>query len=119
MSRDGRLSGIRKNFPVKIFDGMNRTYLNVKDSDELVELIDKKYSELKEIKKNPDLYEDVLWNFGIGEDEKINTVQLCDNRTLFLIKNYLFYRNNPSQAFNNKAWFDSVIQLNSIYNVQI
>ena len=106
---------MHKDFPIKIFDGFDRKYIEIKNSDELIELVDRTYSRVRESKKHPDLYEDVLWRLTIGEDEKTGTMQLFDKRTFFLIKNYIYYLNNPSSGFNCKAWFESVSILNLIY----
>ncbi len=78
-------------------------------------MIDERFRERLGLSKKAQL-DDVLWNFGVGDDEQIGTAQLFDDRTIFIIKNYLFYKNNPSKAFDSQIWFESVVQLNQIFS---
>ena len=69
----------------------------------MITFLDKPFSEAKDIK-------DVLFVYGLDE----NSIQLCDNRTMDILKNYEFYKYNPGSAFNCEAWFESVYILNMI-----
>ena len=103
-----------------LYDAENKTEIIVKDTDELIRLIDNGYSKARKLNDKIKLT-DILWNFGIDEREEINTMQLSDRRTEQIIELYLFFRNSPERAFDPipKIWFDSVIMLNNIFQVRL
>ena len=86
-----------------LYDGINKREIPIKDSDQLISFLDKPLSDAKEIK-------DVLFIYGLDE----NSIQICDNRTMDIIKNYEFHKYNPAQAFDCDAWFESVYILNLV-----
>jgi len=53
------------------------------------------------------------------EEQGIEGMQLMDNRTAQIIESYLFYKSSPQSAFDNRAWFESVIMLNAILEVRL
>jgi hypothetical protein len=94
-------------------DTEKRETILVKNSDELIEIVDKRFSERKELSENVKP-KDILWAFVIGSKEDINAVQLFDERTEQIYDNYWFYMANPA-LINNSAWFQAVKRLNRIY----
>lgn len=56
---------------------------------------------------------DILWELCIGIEEKINAVQLGDDRTDKLIESYLFYKSAPHKGYNNKVWWEAVKVMNT------
>lgn len=109
-------SGRRKDFPVKIRDRNKEIVL--KNSEELVNLVDSKMSERLKITKSIGL-KDILWELGISPEEEINAVQLGDARTDRLIESYLFYKNSPDKGYNNKVWWEAVKVMNSTMEKKI
>ena len=95
--------GRKQDFPIILYDGNKKIEIPIKDSDELITFLDKPFQNAKELK-------DVLFIYGLDE----NPIQICDNRTMDIIKNYEFHKYNPAQAFDNDVWFESVYMLNLI-----
>lgn len=107
--KEGKLSGIKKEYPIELYDGSQRKKIIIKNDDELIIVLSDFLLNLEDGKLG-----DALWNYCIGEKEEVNTMQLCDNRTATLIKEYEFYKYAPHKGFDNKIWFESVIILNKI-----
>lgn len=97
------LSGRRKDYPITLYDGANKKEIPIKDSDELITFLDEPFNKSKDLK-------DILFIYGLDD----NSIQIADFRTMDIIKNYEFYKFNPSQAFDNDVWFESVYILNLI-----
>lgn len=66
--------------------------------------------------------EQALWECGIEKDGDIGTAQLLDHRTIDIIKNYLAFQKDPMRPFNDdppKIWFESVIDLQNIFQQRL
>ncbi len=104
------LYGKRKNFPIRLYDGEYKREVEIKNEDELIELIDERLKKRTKLSKAVKL-EDILWNFCIGEQEEIGTIQLFDKRTEQLNELYWIYFRTPDK-FNNKPWYETLGLLN-------
>lgn len=58
-------------------------------------------------------YEDIFYRLNISP------MQIADERTIQLLTMYMFYRNNPRDAFDNipQIWWESVFIFNQILGV--
>jgi len=110
------LLGVRKPYPITINDTEKKKKFVINNCDELIELVDRKFSERRQLTKAVKL-EEILWTLVIGLEEEINPIQLVDERTEQVIDFYWFYLYQP-HLINNKVWFESVKRLNRIYGSQ-
>ena len=79
------------------------------------------FSKTKNEKKTAEaiLYEDILWNFGIQDDEDVTPINLIDRRTEALIEDYLYYKNNPTANRESRIWKESFILLDKVLQVRL
>ena len=114
---EGKLKGTLKDFPVKVeqitlqVEGNQRSFVpvkyEIKDHKELFEIIEHEQEGLKKVDKKL---------HHIIQDLGIDTIQVCDRRTLSILENYLYY-SSPATGpapFDSKLWFESVLMLNNI-----
>ena len=80
-------------------------------SDDLINLISSKIDEPTSQKKK---LTEIFQETGIE-----NTMLILDHRTIQIFENFLFYEDNPSKAFDNKVWFDSVIILKPLFKMRL
>lgn len=107
------MGGIRQKFPIELFDGKLRIKIKVDSLDQLIELLERRYSEDKKVAGGTKP-KDILWNFGIGIEEKIQPIQIIDERTEQLYKYYWYYMQSPDKI-NNKPFFETVVTMNKLY----
>lgn len=113
MLNEGKLTGTRKTFPIKIkkIVGRFEQIIEVENQEKLIELYEKELED--PISKKKKTWQ-ILEEMGIGNEE-IGTRQMIDNRTENIIEEYLFYQKNPHQApYDSLIWKKSVIILNSV-----
>ena len=97
-------------FPLRLQGKETRLFETL---DELIDSIYDEYQSRIKLKKDVKLT-DVLWYFGIVDNKGIGeTMILCDERTMDILKKYDFLQANPSKI-NNLAWFESVSILNKL-----
>ena len=116
MINDNKLSGEIKKYPLKVnlIRGRNSKEVEIKTTDELIEIIVEEYESNESVIFNKDgttkrkKYSQILQELGVSG------LQIMDLRTQNIIKEYFFYQKAPHQApYDSRIWKESVIVLNN------
>lgn len=103
---EGKLCGSIKSFPIKLkILGLNVRYICIKTEEELFEYLEKCLED--EFNKDKKFSE-------ILNENGIEPLQVVDERSISIIKNYEFCNGNYS-IIDNDVWFECVFSLNQIY----
>lgn len=110
---EGLLKGGNQKFPLKIkkMSGLEHEDIVVNNSDELLNILDNAVEKNTDSKKK---IKQIITELGIED-----TLSMFDERTLDILKNYLYWIKAPHMAYDNEVWFDSVIILNSIFHQRL
>ena len=114
------MSGIKKPYPVKLYDATNNKHLTISSDEELVDLISNKIAE--PIKGERKGLNDILWELGIGELEEVNSVQIMCKRSKALIEQYQYFSTNVSLPYGADPlfiWYEAVLIMQKIFNVRV
>lgn len=103
-------------FPLSCYDANNRQDITFANIDELYNWIEENsnYSKDGKVSYGKYLYENVLWNLGI-DNEQIPVNVMCDKRTWQIIQAFTFYEFNPHLAFNYGIWYELFPLLKKIF----